>query len=92
MLSSIFNILNINTVSPLCVFALCFLVINFQSWKLNSSTLVFTIRLISQKLILIFKSRNTVLKMKHSSVSSPNDIKIDEISAAQYLSLTNCPK
>ena len=35
MLSSIFIILNINTLSPLCFLVLRFLVINFQSQKLQ---------------------------------------------------------
>ena len=80
MLSSIFNILNTNTVFPLLFLALRFLVTNFQSQKLHTLALVFIIRLISQKIIGIFKSRNTV-EMEHSSRCSPNGIKFHEISA-----------
>ena len=81
MRSSIFNILNTNTVFPLRFLALRSLVTNFQSQKLPTLALVFIIRLISQKIIGIFKSRNTVLEMEHSSSCSPNGIKLHGISA-----------
>ena len=78
---SIFKILNTNTVFPLRLLALRFLVTNFQSQKLHTLALVFIIRLISQKIIGIFKSRNTVLEMEHRSSFSPNGIKFHGISA-----------
>ena len=81
MLSSIFNILNTNMVFLLSFLALCSLVTNFQSQELHTLALVFTIHLISQKIIGIFKSRNTVLEMEHSSSRSPNGIKFHGISA-----------
>ena len=81
MLSSIFNILNTNTVLLLRFLALCSLVTNFQSQKLHTLALVFIIRLISQKIIGIFISRNTILEMEHSSSCSPNGIKFHGISA-----------
>ena len=81
MLSSIFNILNTNTVFPLRFLALRSLVTNFQSQKLHTLALVFIIRLISQKIIEIFKSRNTVLEIEHSSSCCPNGIKFHGISA-----------
>ena len=81
MLSSIFNILNTNTVFPLRFLALRSFLTNFQSQKLHNLALVFIIRLISQKLIGIFKSRNTVLEMEYSSSCCPNGIKFHGISA-----------
>ena len=81
MLSSIFNILNANTVFPLRFLALRSHVSNFQSQKLHNLALVFIIRLISQKVIGIFRGRNTVLEMEHSSSCSPNGIKFHGISA-----------
>ena len=81
MLSSIFNILNANTVFPLRFLALRSLVRNFQSQELHNLALVFIICLISQKIIGIFKSRNTVLETEHSSSCSPNGIKFHGISA-----------
>ena len=81
MLSSIFNIKNTNTVFPLRFLALRSLLTNFQSQKLHNLALVFVIRLISQKTIGIFKSRNTVLEMEHSSSCCPNGIKFHGISA-----------
>ena len=81
MLSSIFNILNTNTVFPLCFLALHSLVTNFQSQKLHTLALVFIIRLISQKIIGIFKSRNTDLEIEHISSCSPNGINFHGISA-----------
>ena len=81
MLSAIFNILNANTVFPLRFLALRSLVTNFQSQKLPTLALVFIICLISQKIIGIFKSRNTVLEMENSSSCSPNGIKFHGISA-----------
>ena len=80
MLSSIFNVLNTNTVFPLRFLVLRSLVTNFQSQKLHTLALVFTIRLISQKIIGIFISRNTVLEMEHSPSCSPNSIKFHGIS------------
>ena len=81
MLSSIFNILNTNTVFPFRFLALRSFVTNFQSQKLHKLTLVFIICLISQKLIGIFKNGNIVLEMEHSSSCSPNGIKFHGISA-----------
>ena len=66
MLSSIFNVLNTNTVFPLRFLALRSLVTNFQSQKLHTLALVFIIHLVSQKIIGIFKSRNNVLEMEHT--------------------------
>ena len=57
LLSSIFNILNTNTVFPLRFLALRFLVANFQSQKLHTLALLFILRLISQKIIGIFKKQ-----------------------------------
>ena len=51
MLSSIFNILNANTVFPLRFLALRSFVANFQSQKLHNLAMVFIIFLISQKII-----------------------------------------
>ena len=62
-------------------FALRSLVTNFQSQKLHNLALVFIIRLISQKVIGVFKSRNTVLEIEHSSSCSPNGINFHGISA-----------
>ena len=81
MLSSIFNILNTNTVFPLRFLVLRSLVTNFQSQKLHTLALVFITHLISQKIIGIFKSRNTILEMEHSSSCCPNGIKFHGISA-----------
>ena len=81
MLSLIFNILNTSTVFPLWFLALRSLVTNFQSQKLHTLALVFIIRLISHKIIGIFKSRSTVLEMGHNSSCSPNGIKFHGISA-----------
>ena len=80
MLSSIFNILNANMVFPLRFLALRSFVTNFQNQKIPTLALVFIICLISQKIIGIFKSRNTVLEMEHSSSCSPNGIKFHGIS------------
>ena len=80
MLPSIFNILNTNTVFPLCFLVPCSLVSNFQNPRLHTLALVFIIRLISQKIIGIFKSRNSVLEMEHDSSCSPNGIKFHGIS------------
>ena len=81
MPSSIFKIFNTNTVIPLRLLALRFLVTNFQSQKLHTLALVFIILLIFQKILGIFKSRNTVLEMEHRSSFSPNGIKFYGISA-----------
>ena len=83
MLTSIFNILNTNMVFPLRFLALRSLNTNFQSQKLHTLALVlvFIICLIYQKIIGIFKSRNTVLEMEHSSSCGPNGIKFHGISA-----------
>ena len=80
ILSSIFDILNTNTVFPLRFLALHSLVSNFRRPKLHTLALVFIIRLISQKIIGIFKSRNTILEMEHSSSCCPNNIKFHGIS------------
>ena len=77
----IFNILNTNTVFPLRFLVLRSLVTNFQSQKVHTLAWVFMICLISQKIFGIFKSRNTVLEMEHSSSCSPNGIRFHGISA-----------
>ena len=80
MLSLIFNVLNTNTVFLLHFLALRSLVTNFQSQKLHTLALVFIICLVSQKIIGIFKSSNTILEMEHSSSCCPNGIKFHGIS------------
>ena len=84
MLSSVFSTYS-TSISIRCLrlvfLALHYVIINFQSQKLHTSALVFIIRLISQEITGIFKSRNTILKVEHSSSSSPNSMRMDEISA-----------
>ena len=87
MLSSIFNILNANTVFPLCFLALRSHVSNFQSQKLHNLALVFIIRLISQKVIGIFRGRNTVLVLKLQSKTALNSMEY-----LRRISLTNFAK
>ena len=64
---------------PLFFLALLSLVINLQSQKLHTSALVFIVRLISQKIIGVFKSWNN----SSSSQNSKKSMKYREISAVK---------